>query len=86
MKNPESIIADIVRNMNNIKNGNHTITDWLKLMGTKKDSTISSKNNVVDTIINEVFDEEENLLKNQFEEDIIEDLDEIKDYNDIIDF
>lgn len=86
MKNPESIIADIVRNMNNIKNGNHTIKDWLKLMGAKKDIIEPSKSNAVDIIINEVFDEEENLLKNQFEEDIIEDLDEINDDNDIIDF
>lgn len=83
MKNPDSIIADLVRKMNNTKNGNHTIQDWLKLMDNKKVIEIVEKPQKI--LLDEIlkFDEDENLLSNTFEEDIIEDLDEIN--YDIID-
>ena len=35
MKNPAQIIESLVRKMNNEKNGNHSIKDWLQLMGKK---------------------------------------------------
>jgi hypothetical protein len=40
MKKPETIIEDLVRKMNNTKNGNHSIKDWLKLMGNNKKTCI----------------------------------------------
>ena len=74
MKNPDTIISDLVRKMNNTKNGNHTIKDWLELMGNKKviNNEVPKKIEL-DEILK--YDEDENLLNN-FEEDIIEDLDE----------
>jgi DNA polymerase elongation subunit (family B) len=83
MKNPASIIADLVRKMNNEKNGNSSIKDWLLAMG-KKPSTIkldedkekfSLTKKIDNAELNE--DEENNMLGDQFEEDIIENLDEI---------
>jgi hypothetical protein len=82
MKNPSSIIADLVRNMNNQKNNNHTIKDWLNVMGSK--SKVEQEKEKADPLsihkkIDEVFinndDEEENMLGEQFEEvDIIEEI------------
>jgi len=83
MKNPQSIISDLVRNMNNIKSKNHTIKDWLKVMNKKSEE---EKNILKDQIIDLVVDnEDENMLADKFEEDIIENLDEmIMDDIDII--
>ena len=70
MKNPESIIADLVRKMNNAKNGNHSIKEWLTLMSSKKEPQEDIKFNVKDKIIIEDNDnEDENMLGNQFEEE-----------------
>lgn len=74
MKNPESIIADLVRKMNNIKNGNHSIKDWLT-MG-KKSNEIKKENPfIVKDLTN--IDEDENILAEVFEEDVIESLEHI---------
>lgn len=91
MKNPEKIIEDLLRKMNNLKNGNHSIKDWLKVMDknlTQKE--INEKYNVKEKIV-EVKDikieedEEENLLGGDFEEDQIENLDElVQDEKDIL--
>lgn len=85
MKNPESIIADLVRKMNNLRNGNHSIKQWLtigkKVEEPKEEININSSK----LIINENYNEEDNMLDDKFEEDIIEDLDEIViNDNDII--
>jgi DNA polymerase elongation subunit (family B) len=114
MKNPESIIAELVRKMNNLKNGNHSIKQWLtigKKSSDEKDpiniksdentNNIESKNekdsqattndinNSKDNkiIIDEDDDDEDcNMLDGKFEEDIIEDLDNINQIDfDIID-
>jgi DNA polymerase elongation subunit (family B) len=84
MKNPEKIIEDLLRKLNNMKNGNHSIKDWLKL-GNKKETIQETIFNIKDKVINNIIiDEEENLLGDQFEEDIIDDLDEfIIEDNDI---
>lgn len=87
MKNPEKIIEDLLRKMNNLKNGNHSIKDWLKV--TKKEPEIETKKDdikeKIEKIIETVDDEEENLLGNDFEEDIIEDLDEMIENVDEVD-
>ena len=83
MNNPEKIIEDLMRKFNNMKNGNHSIKDWLKVLDKKSSSNVSNgdKNNVKENIeiIIKNIDEEENLLSDFFEEEIIEDLDEIID-------
>jgi DNA polymerase elongation subunit (family B) len=85
MKNPESIIADLVRKMNNLRNGNHSIKQWLTI-GKKVEEPKETINiNLSKLIINEDYNEEDNMLDDKFEEDIIEDLDEIViNENDII--
>ncbi len=40
MDKPESIIADIVRKNTNARKGNHSITDWLTKLGTKKQEVV----------------------------------------------
>jgi hypothetical protein len=113
MKNPESIISELVRKMNNLRNGNHSIKQWLTI-GKKEDKSppqspkvedeskdkpkielnnedinkiningsIDTKENKI--IIDEEDDEDGNMLDGKFEEDIIENLDDIVDF-DIID-
>ena len=79
MKNPASIIADLVRKMNNTKNNNRSIKDWLTVMAKKPDVSANTEFSI-NTKINDEIDndnEDENMLGNQFEEDIIENLDEI---------
>ena len=78
MKNPESIIADLVRKMNNTKSGNHSIKDWLKVMDKKSkiDETEKEKFSIKEKIV-ENNNEDENMLGDNFEEDIIENLDEL---------
>jgi hypothetical protein len=85
MKNPESIIADLVRKMNNLRNGNHSIKQWLTI-GKKVEEPKETINiNLSKLIINEDYNEEDNMLDDKFEEDIIENLDEIViNENDII--
>jgi hypothetical protein len=96
MKDPKTIIVDLVRKMNNIKSGNHSITAWLQLAGknnTSQEKTITIKGDIneVKKIIEKVNnnqdnDEEDNLLGDQFDEiedeSITENMDEIM-YNDI---
>jgi hypothetical protein len=89
MKNPQSIISDLVRNMNNIKSKNHTIKDWFKVMGKKPDKEEASKEEVSkeevskeevskEKVLEILSDnEDENMLADKFEEDIIENLDDI---------
>ena len=77
MKNPGTIIADLIRNAKNLKNGNHSIKEWFKAV---------NKNNNVNTpvkvetdgkkeedekkkFINCLDDEEEDLLGFEVEED-----------------
>jgi hypothetical protein len=78
--------------MNNSKNGNHTIKHWFNVMNKQADcisvSVSDDKGKSIVTKINEIIaqDDEDNLLADQFEEDIIENLDDINmDYIDIID-
>lgn len=84
MKNPEKIIEDLLRKMNNLKNGNHTIKQWFKVLDNKisakkEDEKFSLKEKIdINAIIDE---EEENLLKDYFEEDVIETVDEICEEN-----
>ena len=97
MKNPESIIAELVRKMNNLKNGNHSIKAWLtigkKSEEHKKEDVVEkieeniNKNNLDESKDNKIIideDDDGNMLDGQFEEDIIENLDDIIDF-DIID-
>ena len=78
MKNPESIIADLVRKMNNTKSGNHSIKDWLKVMDKKpKIDEIEKEKFSIKKKIVENNNEDENILGDNFEEDIIENLDEL---------
>jgi hypothetical protein len=83
MKNPESIIADLVRNMNNSKNGNRNIKDWIILMGKKpkiEDDDIDDKKKIslIEKIkINLTGDDEDNLLNDIIEEEVIEDIDNL---------
>jgi len=78
MKNPTSIIEDLVRKMNNSKNGNNSIKSWLKIMEkNKKEDNLTA--NLMDKILidEKTFNEDENMLGDNFEEDIIENLDEL---------
>ena len=79
MKNPATIIEDLVRKMNNSKNGNHTIKDWFNAMNKDTVRISDEKDKSIATKINEIIaqDDEDNLLADQFEEEIIENLDEI---------
>jgi DNA polymerase elongation subunit (family B) len=84
MKNPESIIADLVRNMNNSKNGNHNIKDWMLLMGSKPkvENNTEKNSNDVKAILGNInvninADEDENLLGDIIEEEIVDNMDEL---------
>jgi hypothetical protein len=84
MKNPQSIIVDLVRNMNNSKNGNSSIKNWLKSLSNKKEEVkfdVKEKLSL-DDIIKE--DEETNMLGDNFEEDIIENFENIDIMDEII--
>ena len=87
MKNPSSIIGDLVRKMNNTKNGNHTINDWLNAMSKKKTASelgVDDKFSLLKKIdLNEQLkiDDETNMLGDQFEEEEENNMD-----FDIIDF
>ena len=76
MNKPETIIEELVRKMNNTKNGNHSIKDWLLLMNNKKtdNSQKDEENKIKKETLEDILkqDEDENLLGDQFEEDIIE--------------
>jgi hypothetical protein len=91
MDRPASIIEDLVRDMNNKKNGNHTIKDWFKLMGTPVKLTEEEKKkkaeeeaerqlDIIEQIKNMAIngDDEDNLLKEQFEEDEILDIEALQ--------
>jgi hypothetical protein len=72
--------------MNNLRNGNHSITAWLTI-GKKTDKIENENQNEkenLDKIISQDYNEEDNMLGDKFEEDIIEDLDIIINDNDII--
>jgi hypothetical protein len=113
MKKPESIISELVRKMNNLKNGNHSIKAWLTIgkkseeqkkedvegkkvesieehinkinINESKDNKDSKDSKDSKIIIDEEDDDEDgNMLDGKFEEDIIENLDDIIDF-DIID-
>ena len=77
MKDPPSIIVELVRKMNNTKNGNHSIKAWLNLSSKKPEEEKVVKgdiNKLKEAIKN--MDEEDDLLKDQFDE-IENDPDEI---------
>lgn len=78
MKNPENIIADLVRKMNNLKNGNHSIKEWLTIGKKNSDENKKDEINLDEKKIAEIINvnDDENMLDN-FEEDVIENLDEI---------
>ena len=79
MKNPATIIEDLVRKMNNSKNGNNSIKNWLTIMqNNKKDKNILMDKLIIDE---KTYDEDENLLGDNFEEDYIENLDELVNIN-----
>ena len=75
MKNPASIIEDLVRKMNNSKSGNNSIKSWLKIMEKNKKEELTA--NLMDKIVIDetTYNEEENILGDNFEEEFIEDLD-----------
>ena len=80
MKEPEKIIEDLLRKFNNMRNGNHNIKDWLKVLDKKNTNPLLK--DIQEVIVktenkSEIIDEEENLLSEIFEEDIIENLDEL---------
>jgi DNA polymerase elongation subunit (family B) len=83
MKNPESIIADLTRKMNNTKSGNHSIKDWLNVMAKKTDTSkndaeeniFSLKKKIDMDISND--DEEENMISDLIEEEVIENLEDL---------
>jgi hypothetical protein len=81
MNNPEKIIEDLLRKMNNLRNGNHSIKDWLKVLGKNETSKLNSEEDSAKNIININLnvDEEENLLEDLFEEDAMEDIEQIVD-------
>ena len=89
MKKPETIIEDLVRKMNNTKNSNYSIKDWLKLMDNKKLNNIQKdeENKIKKEILEDILkqDEDENLLGDQFEEEIIEIPDELYEVDNIND-
>ena len=95
MDRPASIIEDLVRDMNNKKEGNHSIKDWFKLMGTPVKLTEEEKKKKAEEeaakekqrqldIIEQIKkisingDDEDNLLKEQFEEDEILDIEALQ--------
>jgi len=78
MKKPETIIESLVRDMNNSKNGNHSIKDWLKLMGKKKETNEIDKEEKIFKKINiDNEDEDKNLLEDLLEEEVIENMDDL---------
>ena len=87
MKNPETIIEDIVRKMNNIKSGNRSIKDWLNVMNKKTTDNNSENNgelsiNEKDKLIENIekiinVDDDENMLACELEEDLVEDLENL---------
>jgi hypothetical protein len=80
MKNPESIIVDLVRKVNNAKSGNHSITAWLELAGQKKKEENKKEVNIdIEKLKQSIqnIDEDENLLEDQFDE--IEDSGEVEE-------
>ena len=85
MKKPESIIADLVRKMTNAKKGNHPITAWLKVLDPV--SPVKIEKNVLKEKIIEInnYDEDENMLEDNFEEELIINFDELNiDDNDVL--
>jgi hypothetical protein len=91
MDRPASIIEDLVRDMNNKKEGNHSIKDWFKLMGTPVKLTEEEKKKKAEEeterqldIIEQIKkiaingDDDDNLLKEQFEEDEILDIEALQ--------
>jgi hypothetical protein len=93
MKKPETIIEDLVRKMNNTKNSNYSIKDWLKLMENKKKDSLVSENietgikkETLDDIL--LHDEDENMLKGQFEEEDKEEYeeDDLNEFNEMDEF
>ena len=89
MKNPAQIIESLVRKMNNEKNGNHSIKDWLQLMGKKVEK---KEENIVFSLNKKITndelnaDEDGNMLGEHFEEDVIENLDELVNLDEDINF
>ena len=75
--------------MNNTKNSNYSIKDWLKLMDNKKtdNSQKEEENKIKKETLEDILkqDEDENLLGDQFEEDIIEIHDDLYDFDNIDD-
>jgi len=88
MKKPESIIADLVRKMNNAKSGNQSIKNWLQVMAKKSvnlENTAFSVKEKVPIISTDDDTEDANMLGDNFEEDKIEDLDNLT-FEEKIDF
>jgi hypothetical protein len=83
MKNPESIIAELVRKMNNLKNGNHSIKAWLtigkKSEEQKKEDVEEKKVESIEEAINKI-----NINESKDNKDIIDSKDS-KDSKIIID-
>ena len=83
MKNPESIISDLIRTMNNAKNGNQSIKDWFKVSDKKSDGLLfsdgeeSNKFNLLNKVNLSNEDEDVNILGDLIEEDNVENNDEI---------
>jgi DNA polymerase elongation subunit (family B) len=87
MKNPESIIEDLLRKLNNTKNGNHSIKDWMAKMNKNINENILAKSNEnkfdVKTKLNNsnIDDEEDNILGECFEEEAFENYEIIEEYD-----
>ena len=76
MKNPEKIIEDLKRNMNNAKSGNQSIMTWFKAVD-KANGVVSKSDNKttekekkkIELKLDDIDDEEEDLLGFEQEED-----------------
>lgn len=76
MKKPETIIEDLVRKMNNTKNGNHSIRDWMLLQSKKEPVIAVEEKFSVKGKVTEVDQDNEdgNILGDIFEDEDKEDI------------
>ena len=70
MKNPKTIIEDVVRKQKNKKNGNASIKLWFKAMNNNTNLTGQKEKSEFETVVDyNQFDEDENMLEGFEEED-----------------
>ena len=70
MKNPKTIIEDVVRKQKNKKNGNASIKLWFKAMNNNTNLTGQKEKSEFETVVDyNQLDEDENMLEGFEEED-----------------